>query len=76
MGVELSHSSASLNANYHYRLRLLAEQPRCYRSDTILSSMARRGLIALTGSADDAGRKEWAITATGRAALAAAGRRR
>lgn len=59
----------TLSARDHYKLRLLAAHDRFYRSDPSLRSLARRGLVAMTGCLDGDGRTEWSLTDTGRMAL-------
>lgn len=61
---------ARLSPMERYRLRLLSEQSRFYVTITGLNGLIRRGFIASTERMDDEGRAEWAITDTGRAALA------
>jgi hypothetical protein len=58
-----------LSADACYRLALLSGRPRFYQNIGLLRGMAKRGLIALTGRADENGRVEWTITEAGRAAL-------
>ncbi|MBE7203116.1 MAG: hypothetical protein INR70_35705, partial [Parafilimonas terrae] len=55
-----------------YRLRLLSERDRLYKSgDPALTALARRGLVDRTGRLDRFGREEWSITFAGREAAAA-----
>jgi hypothetical protein len=66
-----------LNETYLYRLRLLGDRDRFYKSgDWTLTSLSRNGLVVRTGIQDRFGRKEWSITADGRKAVVSnAGRR-
>ena len=60
----------SLASRDCYQLRLLALHDRFYEPNTSLQSLERRKFIAPTGRTDGGTRVEWAITDSGRQALA------
>lgn len=60
----------SLTIRDRYQLRLLALHDRFYGPNTSLQTLELRGFIAPTGRTDGSARVEWAITDTGRMALA------
>lgn len=71
MRAESTAAGASLATWYLRRLSRLAVAPCRYgRWDTVNAYLATRGLIADTGRATGANRREYAITEAGHAALA------